>query len=261
MTNYEWNESITNYEWKDSVHFQPVEMTGANMSVLIQLRMTNYELRMAEGEIGVFTEAGLCVGAVTLASSQQVSPPSVWLRKDSGETPVKHAAGTAALQGIAVWADDPTTTEVDGAVEGEALSFRVWDGRVETLVSPIWDGEDGHFCLSFSTDGFSAGKIEERQAGMPVLPTAFALHSAFPNPFNSTTLIRFDLPQSSRVSLIVTDLAGREVADLSVGLGGPTYAAGSHSVTWNATNFVSGLYFVKLEAGVKTMTQKVMLVK
>lgn len=67
----------------------------------------------------------------------------------------------------------------------------------------------------------------------------------YPNPFNPTTQIRFALPISGYVKLIVYDMLGREVARLADGLMG----AGYHSVTWDASRVSSGIYIYKLSAG------------
>ncbi len=91
----------------------------------------------------------------------------------------------------------------------------------------------------------------------PVLPTRFALHEAYPNPFNPTTMLGFDLPLAGRVSLRVYDVLGREVATLVDGL----RAAGSYTVTFDGRDLATGLYFARLEAGANVQIQKLMLVK
>lgn len=72
-------------------------------------------------------------------------------------------------------------------------------------------------------------------------PTEFALHQNFPNPFNPTTEIRFDLPDAGNVSLAIYDVLGREVANLVSGYREPGY----HSATWVATEHASGVYFAR----------------
>jgi len=75
-------------------------------------------------------------------------------------------------------------------------------------------------------------------------PTSYALHAASPNPFNPSTHIKFDLPEDSHVSLNVFDVLGRKVAQLV----SDTYAAGYHSVSWDASGVASGVYFARFTA-------------
>jgi len=90
-----------------------------------------------------------------------------------------------------------------------------------------------------------------------VPPSVFVLYTPFPNPFNSSTLIRFDLPNRANVLLSVHDLAGREVAMLATG----EISAGTHSVRWDAGNFASGIYLVRLKTPGFTKVNKMTLVK
>ncbi len=70
----------------------------------------------------------------------------------------------------------------------------------------------------------------------------FRLFPAYPNPFNSVTLIRYQLPVSSKITLQIYSASGKRVAVLSDG----QCTAGVHSVSWHAENFASGVYFVAL---------------
>ena len=76
---------------------------------------------------------------------------------------------------------------------------------------------------------------------LPLLPTEYELHSNFPNPFNPTTEIHFDLPEGGNVSLVVYDVLGREVANLVSGY----REAGYHRLTWSASGQASGVYFAR----------------
>lgn len=89
------------------------------------------------------------------------------------------------------------------------------------------------------------------------LPTRFALHGGYPNPFNASTNILFDLPQASHVILKIYDIAGRQTAVLS----DAGYSAGQHTVRWSASEQPSGMYFAVLEAGGQRFTAKMLLLK
>ena len=71
-----------------------------------------------------------------------------------------------------------------------------------------------------------------------VIPKEFALYQNFPNPFNPSTEIKFDLPKQSEVLIAVYDMLGREVARLVDG----EIKAGSHAIKWNALNQTTGIY-------------------
>jgi hypothetical protein len=94
-------------------------------------------------------------------------------------------------------------------------------------------------------------------AETPVLPKQPKLVGVFPNPFNSNTVIRYELSSRNFVRVRVFDLLGREVATLFSG----NAEAGSHESRWDASRCASGIYFVNLQAGTRSMTQKVMLLK
>ena len=89
------------------------------------------------------------------------------------------------------------------------------------------------------------------------MPTKFALGLNFPNPFNPTTTLSFAMPIDNAVTLSIYNLQGREVSTLI----DANLKAGYHSVSWNADNQASGVYFVKMIAGDYVDTQKLMLLK
>jgi hypothetical protein len=77
------------------------------------------------------------------------------------------------------------------------------------------------------------------------LPKSFALSQNYPNPFNASTNIDFALPQRSDVKVEVFNLLGQKTATLYEG----SLPAGSHTITWNASEVASGIYYYKLTAG------------
>ena len=89
------------------------------------------------------------------------------------------------------------------------------------------------------------------------LPTEYSLSQNYPNPFNPVTVIEYALPKSGEVRMIIYNLLGQEVARLVSG----ELDAGYHTVTWNASNVSSGIYFYRLQAGEFTRTRKMVLLK
>ena len=86
---------------------------------------------------------------------------------------------------------------------------------------------------------------------------SFKLFRNYPNPFNPTTTIKFQLPQTSQVTLEIYNLIGEKVATLLSAIQPP----GSHSVEWDASNLTSGVYLYRLNAGNHVETKKMVLLK
>jgi len=90
-----------------------------------------------------------------------------------------------------------------------------------------------------------------------LLPQNFALHQNYPNPFNPSTNILFDLPQTSKIFLEVYNLMGQKVASLVDGW----MEAGSHHITWEATDIASGVYFCALNTQGFNKTIRMVIIK
>jgi hypothetical protein len=99
--------------------------------------------------------------------------------------------------------------------------------------------------------------VEDDPGSGSAIPGEFRLHQAYPNPFNPTTTIHYDLPRASDVRIIVYDLLGRQVARLVDGY----RSAGRHSVNWDASDLTSGMYFYSLHAGAWQDVKKAILLK
>jgi hypothetical protein len=89
------------------------------------------------------------------------------------------------------------------------------------------------------------------------IPKEFKLYTNYPNPFNPSTTIKFDVPRYSYVSLVVFDLLGKEITKLVNG----NIKAGSYEVVWEAINFASSTYFYKFTADQYTDIKKMTLIK
>lgn len=85
----------------------------------------------------------------------------------------------------------------------------------------------------------------------------YSLEQNFPNPFNPTTEIRFNISKASDVSLEVFNVLGEKVATLVNG----NVQAGDHTAIFEGANFASGVYFYQLTAGDFVQSRKMLLVK
>ena len=89
------------------------------------------------------------------------------------------------------------------------------------------------------------------------LAASFSLSDAYPNPFNPTTTMKLFMPVAGDMQVEVYNLLGQVVATLASGY----RDMGTYTLTWDATDVSSGMYFVKAQADGFTKTQKLMLVK
>jgi hypothetical protein len=105
------------------------------------------------------------------------------------------------------------------------------------------------------------GSITDMPTDPSSLPTEFALHPNYPNPFNASTVISFDLPRAEQVTLDIVNLLGQRVFTHAA-----QYGQGTHNFTWdgsdnNGHTVASGVYYFRLSAGDFSATQKMMLLK
>ena len=110
----------------------------------------------------------------------------------------------------------------------------------------------------------SEGDIEWSHFNMSVinltdkfLPTEVSLSNAYPNPFNPVTMLTYDVPSDMNVSMGIYDVRGRLVDELVNDM----REQGRYEIIWNADQYSSGVYMVKMTAGSTVKVQKVMLVK
>ncbi|MFB3133087.1 MAG: T9SS type A sorting domain-containing protein, partial [Rhodothermales bacterium] len=103
------------------------------------------------------------------------------------------------------------------------------------------------------SDAVAPGLDEAPEAA----PASFALHANYPNPFNPSTQMAFDVAAPSRVRLTVYDLLGRAVATLVDG----AMPAGRHQAVFDAAGLPSGLYLYRIEMGDFRAARTMLLVK
>jgi hypothetical protein len=101
--------------------------------------------------------------------------------------------------------------------------------------------------------------IDDDQQAVPLV---YELYQNYPNPFNPITEIRFTLPKSEKVELVIYDVLGRKVSKLI----DASMSSGRHTAIWNGTDdygnaVASGVYFYRLESKNFTQTKKMILMK
>jgi hypothetical protein len=162
---------------------------------------------------------------------------------------------------------------IDGASEAALWTVPGIARRVATLGDGLWwsgaallgevDAVDlvGVDVLELRWTGSDAVQRAERFA-VPATPARLALHAPFPNPFNPSTRVRFELPARQTYSLTVFDARGRAVRRLDAGVAGP----GVLELTFDGRDdtgrvLASGVYRLRLESEGRTRTAHLLLLK
>jgi len=152
----------------------------------------------------------------------------------------------ARYNGLGNFQDDANSVAMDGS------------GNVYVTGRSYGSGSD----FDYATIKYSGGDItnwmpvEATVLGQP-LPLQCRLEGNYPNPFNASTALSYQLTANSYVRLRVYDTAGRLVETLVDGW----RAAGEHRLTWEAGDLPSGMYFAKLQTGEYVGAQKMILLK
>ena len=112
--------------------------------------------------------------------------------------------------------------------------------------------------VNILTDSLTVVSVHQ---GSNTLPKTFTLYQNYPNPFNPSTKIKFDVAeirgQKSEVRLVIYDLLGREVVTLI----NEKLSPGTYEVVWDASKYVSGIYFYTLKTENFSETKKMILLK
>jgi len=183
-------------------------------------------------EIGVY-QNGICVGAVVADSSAKQ---------------------------ILVYSDNANTREevpfefkivTDGDRSATSIKYYKYDNDLQQFIDePVIAGQQSYSLITFGEGDFSE------------VPEAFQLYGNYPNPFNPSTTIKFDLPVKGNVELSVYNLKGQKVKDLQKG----DLHAGQHSIVWNGDDetgrtVASGVYFYRLKTAYGETNRKMLLLK
>jgi len=183
--------------------------------------------------------------AVSLSNSVRVDFAT------ASETNVDRFEITRAIKGHS---DAATVGRIDAENSATGHSYSWTDNNAVNGTSYVYN------LVVVNTDGSSenAGTVEATPSLNNAVITEYALAQNFPNPFNPSTQIVFDVVAENYTTLKVFNANGQEVATLFNGIAD----AGRHIVNFDAANLTSGLYFYTVKIGNEfTATKKMMLVK
>lgn len=110
--------------------------------------------------------------------------------------------------------------------------------------------------ITVNLKGFSNSNVGIKVTGSEI-PSEYFLHVNYPNPFNPSTTVKFDIPETSDITLELYDIRGRLLTTLFRN----TLSSGTYKYSLNMSNYTSGIYFLKLSAPSFSTTQKLTLIK
>lgn len=215
---------------RPTMHFEPVMNSGRSMNIVVGSLMVEGPTGM-DDEIAFTDENGLVVAAGA-------------------------AMGMEVL--LAVWGDDNTTEEADGAPEGGRLNPHYWFAGVDSQITLEYAAPEGG--LLFEADTWSSVELRSplpNDAPLgPDSPFTYKLVGVFPNPFNAQAEVVFETPLKGRALVSVRDLAGRLMESVDAG----ELPAGRHRVFFEGGALPAGIYLIGVEVnGFKAVSRAVLL--
>jgi hypothetical protein len=154
-----------------------------------------------------------------------------------------------------------------GVVEGNVLCgttpATIVSWSQNQIVATVPQGAGNGLCVETVVGTSPVYEFGNATDAPQIRPLISALHPNYPNPFNPTTTIQFDLAQTEAVNLRIFDVTGRLVRNLVVN---QNMSAGRHAEFWNGRDDLgrsvsSGVYFYKLNAGAFDATRRMTLIK
>ncbi len=142
-----------------------------------------------------------------------------------------------------------------------------WQNWTTVSATAILDAGPHIMRFVATSDGYNLNYFEFLEPTTAVSPspqsTGYRLHPCYPNPFNPSTTISYELPETATVDLVIFDLAGQIVKTLAAA---EVVGSGRHEVVWNGRDNMgraaaAGVYFCRLDAGVFSETRRMSLVK
>ncbi len=204
---------------------------------------------------------GRVIGSEIIVDEEPVPALRMWAGTSTEDTDPSDWSESAWTEGAVVEFEDDTVdfiaeigSELDPGDYFYAVRFTldgenfVYAGYSE-IGGGFWDGEVN---VSGELTVIPGSSVPDDE-----IPLAFALEQNSPNPFNPTTTIQYQLPETAHVRLEVYNMLGSRVATLV----NQTQTAGIYAVPFDAIRLSSGLYVYRLTAGSFVSTRNMMLVK
>jgi len=216
----------------------PIQIPASGGDFMYDIEFTNIGPTwcLFDAAIDVTTPSGLTI-PILMRENINMMPGQTILRPNMVQTvPGSISAGTYTYHGY-LWDQSSWTIYAEDSFTFEKLA-----------------GSDlGNSSNSWTLSGWDDGSPEKVEQ----IPDNHQLMSAYPNPFNPSTVISYQLQDANNTKLTIFDMQGREVTKLVDGYRN----AGSHEVTFDGSGLASGIYFAGLSAGDLIQIKKLLLLK
>jgi len=205
---------------------------------------------------------------VSLADFAELKGYGFTVSYDAGTFEFLRAEGTDKLLGSAELAQPQVLAQADGEVSIAGFGDAVLKGElgVNLVFRPVVETEQSLIELTrgeLSDDNYALNSVASLGAiEVETRPEVYALRNNYPNPFNPTTTIKYQLPEATDVRLEIFNVVGQVVRTVVA----DPQDAGRYTVQWDATNdggqpLSSGIYFYRLQAGEFQQVNKMLLLK
>lgn len=140
----------------------------------------------------------------------------------------------------------------------ELQDFKLFSGPILSNLTFL----DDSTLIAIGSNGtiiktYSGGETVNIKQLVTEIPSGFSLSQNYPNPFNPVTKIKFAIPRSSPVKVVIYDILGRKVTSLI----NQKLSSGTYETQWDGSGYASGVYFYSLEAEGFKETRKMLLIK
>ena len=186
-------------------------------------------------------------GRLIVVDNLEITNPSEWPAEGQNGTNVTVSDGQNSIK---LYIDKETDLDGWTPPAGKFRLVAIVDQY--TSSSPANDGYE--LRPRSQSDFITATAIGQKNMTAPL---RFALKPCYPNPFNPQTTIEYQIAKTGVVSLQIFNAQGKLVRKLKEGIQSP----GTYKIRFNGSNLASGIYWVRLKAGVFEQTQKIVLLK
>ena len=151
-----------------------------------------------------------------------------------------------------------------GSFMGDECCFLCGDGQIDneeecdpgsTIGPYVYDPSSNNTCVC--NNDCTCNESASMEINTQTIPDNYSISTIYPNPFNPATTISFSIPEFGFTTITAYNINGRQLEALT----NEVLSVGNYSINWNASDYPSGVYLIRMVSGEFTQTQKVVLVK